>query len=700
MSILAERLAGQPQEGRAAAELVLALARAVHYAHERQVIHRDLKPANVLLDADGTPRVTDFGLAKRLDESGLTQTGELLGTPCYIAPELTRGQGPGAEGGVAADVYGLGAILYEVLTGRPPFRGATALETLDQVRTRDPVPPGQLRAGLSRELQIISLKCLEKDPGKRYPSALALADDLSRWLGGRPILARPAGWTGRLVKWARRRPAAAALVGVSALALAGLVAGAVVYERRLQHALEQTRQQKERARENYREARTALHQMLGRAGARKWSGLPRVNEMLREQQEDALAFFLKVADQEEQTPEVRYDAAEACRNAARLQEELGRRDPAKENAERALTLAAGLADEFPEEPRYRALKASCLADLGGLQADAAKGLRYQKQALALREELAREEPTEENRAALTVSHNFLGSASIPTDKALAEKHFLRAAEIRGELAREHPQRREHREALAQLYVNLSVLYQNSGRDSETNRYHDLAERALEQLASEDVRNVHNLLSLALLRVNWAYVLQARGQPEQALRNLGKSINGLIQARQLEPNLDLLRDHLLRCHGMRAVLLEGLHRFTDAVPDRRKVAELAKSRDDRAFNRLFLAMTYAQAGAHAEAVAEARGLTRPISHVGPTAQFQHLGQVYCVAARAAARDGKLALPDRSRISKSCADAAIAMLTMSRHTASRAGWRQVVKALREDADFDVIRRRPEFARLLGP
>lgn len=262
---LAQWLREKELTPRKAADLVLKLARAVHYAHQRGVLHRDLKPGNVLLDPAGEPHLTDFGLARLIEQkSTLTHTIAVLGTPAYLAPEQAAGQAAAVT--TAADVYGLGAILYELLAGRPPFAGGTSLETVRLVLDTEPLRPSAIRPAVDRDLDTICLRCLEKVPARRYGSAEALAEDLSRWLGGLPIHARPVSGFERVRKWARRHPARAALslvIFFAAMAI-GLVSG--IMNMRLSKARTEIAERAETQRRELARLHTATGNRLAEEG--------------------------------------------------------------------------------------------------------------------------------------------------------------------------------------------------------------------------------------------------------------------------------------------------------------------------------------------------------------------------------------------------------------------------------------------------
>ena len=227
---LAHKVADGPLPPREAAELVKKICDAMAYAHERGVIHRDLKPANILIDQNGQPKVTDFGLAKKNEaDSDLTGTGQILGTPGYMPPEQASGK---TDVGPLADVYSLGAILYCLLTGRPPFQAANPMDTLLQVLDKEPIAPRQLNASVPVDLETICLKCLRKQANKRYETPTEIAEELTRHLKGEPILARPIGRMERSWRWCLRKPVTASLsASLLIVFLTGLVTANVLWLR-------------------------------------------------------------------------------------------------------------------------------------------------------------------------------------------------------------------------------------------------------------------------------------------------------------------------------------------------------------------------------------------------------------------------------------------------------------------------------------
>jgi serine/threonine protein kinase/predicted RNA polymerase sigma factor len=511
---LAQQLAGTPLPPRQAAALAETLARAVHAAHEKNIIHRDLKPANVLLTPGGVPKLTDFGLAKRLDvDTAHTQSGAIMGTPSYMAPE----QAAGSTGqiGPRTDVYALGAILYEMLTGRPPFRGASVLDTLEQVRRDDPVAPRQLQPKLPRDLETICLKCLQKEPGKRYASALELADDLARFLKGEPIRARPIpGWE-RGLKWSRRRPALAFLIFVLAVPIPVSLIMMVGLWRQATTARDEARESARAESQAKRRTRQVLDAISSQV-IDNW--LSRQPGKLQPDQEEflktALASYRQFAQESGEGEEVRAGVALAHARVGDISARLGQSNAAEEAYRRAITYYEGLAADFPAVPSYRHESAGVHNNLGNLLADLGKHADAQaayRRAITLREKLAVEVPTvPKYRLELAQSHQNQGRLLADLGKhAEAETAYRQTNALYQQLAAEFPAGAQYRWGLAANYINLGLLLGEVGKYAEAQGAFHQAIPLLEKLAAEfpaapqyryDLARSHNNLGMLLAQL--------------------------------------------------------------------------------------------------------------------------------------------------------------------------------------------------------
>jgi serine/threonine protein kinase/tetratricopeptide (TPR) repeat protein len=534
---LAHRLDGTPLPARAAARLVEKLARAMQYAHERGVVHRDLKPANILLqrtedrgqrtDEEGSgaiasvrwplasvlcPKITDFGLAKILAEDGpdRTRTGLVLGTPSYMAPE--QAAGTPRDVGPACDVYALGAILYELLTGRPPFKGATTLETVRQVVAEEPVPLTHLQRSVPRDLETVCLKCLEKEPRKRYATAGGLADDLRRFLNNEPIHARPVGRVERLVRWCRRNPRVAGLLVALLLVLAVGFAGVTWQWRR-------ARAERDEAEASYQLTRRVVadyFETLGRDPQLEDPGaLPLRKEMLQ----TALTHFQYLLQDRGDDADLQAglatgyyrlgeitvltgapeEAIEPYRQAIAVQEELAGRHPdatrfrrdlarsysgvgtvhrmlrqwpeSHEAIEESLRIRKELAANDPGDPALRRELAHSFQALGFLhhaEDKHAEGLRLMKDALALREELARQAPGDPAyQSDLAGGLNDTGLVLEDLNRhPEALDLFRRAIHIQQPVFTGARQAVRHRHLLSVLHFNMARVLGKMGRADE------------------------------------------------------------------------------------------------------------------------------------------------------------------------------------------------------------------------------------------
>jgi serine/threonine-protein kinase len=718
---LAQRLAEAPLPPRSAAGLLEVLARAVHFAHQHGVIHRDLKPANILLSFSGrsqsgvgsaplserpltecVAKITDFGLAKLVTDSTeeappqyQTQTGAILGTPAYMAPEQAAGKRQ--EIGPAADVWALGAILYECLTGRPPFKAATLLETLEQVRTAEPIPPARLQPGLPRDLDTVCLKCLAKEPSRRYPTAQALAEDLGRFLAGEPIKARPVTRSERLLKWARRKPATAALVVVSLLSLLTLAAGALYHDAGLRRALAEARREHDRADANYREARDTVEHMLAGLDTRAMAGTPRLKELQKQERELALRFFEGVLRRiDSQDPEVRQDAARAYYHTATLQWELGQREAADENARQAASLLESLAAEQPDVTEHRSKLAYCYTLLGNLCEGPgweARARPFFVRALAIREELARAQPDEFRwQAELAVGYHNLGQLYIFEKRYDdATREYERAIGLRRRIVRDQPSEVGHQVRLAENYQNLGLAHGAAGRSAEAAANYRQAEEVLRPLADAHPANAEYALPLAATYTNWGNQLAETGKAAEALPLLQRAVALADGVLRQEPQHATARHMLKNAHGTRAQALERLGKFADAVKDWDRVVELAPA-PYRWEYRLSRALARARAGEHVAAVAEARDLAAQPGRT-PTEHF-NLACIFALASGATRGDVRLPSDRRVALAEEYATQAVGELEGVR----AAGYfRDNPTLLQTDPDLESLRGRADFDKL---
>jgi tetratricopeptide (TPR) repeat protein len=498
---LAQQIAGTPQPVQWAAELVETLAQAIHAAHQQGVVHRDLTPANILLTAADTPKITDFGLAKLVIGGGdlRSQTGELLGTPSYMAPEQAASRHEAI--GAATDVYALGAILYELLSGRPPFKAESPLETLRQVLSDEPVPPSRLRPRLERDLETICLKCLRKEPSQRYSSALALAEDLRRFADGRPIEARRSSVGERAWRFCRRNRAVVLLLAL-VLALSGALAiGSTVAAFWLMRSRDEALLERNRAQANFLQARQAVDDSFTKVSDSALLYAPGLQPLRRQLLHDALRYYHGFAQRLGDQPAVQADLASVLVRMAKITADIGSKEEALGYARQARGIYEALAAARPGDSRLRSELARTVAAVAllrnetGRRDDAAS--EYRK-ALAIQRKLVAAEPASvQAQNDLATSESGLGQvleALARPDEALGS--YERALAIREQLATAFPNDADFCNDLARDHARLGGLHRAAGRRDEAIRSFHRAIAIQEALIATHAEVAHYRSSLA------------------------------------------------------------------------------------------------------------------------------------------------------------------------------------------------------------
>jgi eukaryotic-like serine/threonine-protein kinase len=728
---LAKLIGGKPQPVAEAARIVTTLARAMEVAHKRGIVHRDLKPANVLIAADGTLKVTDFGLVKRLeDDSSQTRTGSILGTPNYMSPEQAKGETHNV--GPPADQYALGAILYELLTGRPPFHGASVLDTLDQVREKDPVPPSQLQTKVPRDLETICLKCLEKDPSRRYPDVTALAEDLRRYQAGEPIVARPVSEAERLWRWCVRNRAIASLIATAAallviLAAGGFTAAAVIY--RQNQTLKDTNVALEKAKGLAEEQREVAETKRKLAEKAAWAAntqnrasvdggvallelletklryAPALEEVRKEVLDRTIARLDEAAHaMTSLRKEIGWGAqdeennwkslARARQRLAELSLSQNRVKDALEQFKRMDELIESRAKDDPAD-LSRQIRVAKIRRQRGFVAltrlgDSDLARQYFRQAIDIDRACLEEEP-ENDKFKIDLA-NSLGQLAM-AEKQLghleqARDLFAEEEQVRSSFAKEFAHVDEVRRQLAGMYEQLGDLKIQMSEPEEGRRCYDRSTEIRKEVLSERPGDWPCLYDVALSYHNAALLRFPHGREPAAARMFYRKALDLIEERaKTEPSNLVTQAALATILYYDATCALHSGDLSASALEYRRCLEIRKAlvTDPTVkMPQVELMLTLARCGEHAKAAKIAEMLA-----AAPPTNENFYFQAACGYALAAG-----CVPNDAALAKQYTSGAIACLQKAKET----GW-NAPQALGIDPDLEPIRDDPQFTALLA-
>lgn len=577
---LAQRLADGRLPPREAAGLIAAVADALDHAHRQGIIHRDIKPSNILLDSAGQPRLADFGLAHCDADSTLTSEGRVLGTLAYMAPEQARGDSHRAD--VRADVYGLGAVFYECLTGEPPFRGR-ADAVLRHLLEDEPQPPRSVQPDISRDLECICLKCLEKEPARRYASAAALAADLRSFLGGQLVQARPLTAARRLERWVQRRPALASLMAVVVL-LSATGVGGVLWQ---WHRAEVLRQQAETHLKELQQQQTATLQQFLHAhrALTEFMNPPDATDVERQFTRQALLmrgerYYQEFLQLRQADAEPSMEVVHAHLALVQIHLHQGAREPARDQARLAIAAAERLHKRLPSETSQYAL-ASAWTNLGhAVEAlgDLDQALICLDQARAVMEKLCRQTPVNSEYhlalARVEYMHGSCCNRKAQSDRALSSLN--RARSLLEELAHQQPDSLQRRQLLASCYSGIAFAHRSAQRQQEADQFQALAGQEYERLLQEHPRESLYREQLADFYRGLGQANRGRKDHNAAMRDYQRARELYIRLAQDNPALPYYRNQWANCSWGLANSANDLNQPTEAVRHCQECARLWES----------------------------------------------------------------------------------------------------------------------------
>ncbi|HEV3449406.1 MAG TPA: protein kinase [Gemmataceae bacterium] len=703
---LDKKFGGQAQPAREAAQLTETLARTMHFAHGQGILHRDLKPGNVLLSKDGVPKITDFGLAKRLEEgdASSTRTGTIMGTPSYMSPE--QASGLVHELTPLSDLYSLGAMLYEFLTGRPPFLGANPMDTVIQVTKQEAIPPSRLQPSVPRDLETICLKCLQKEPGKRYASCFELAEDLHRFLAGEPIHARPVGQLERLWRWGKRNPRIAAMTA----AIFVLLAGGAVVSTVAAVTIARERNQKELERQAAEDARNVATEQVVLA-------LDTVKTLIH-----------KVQDQLENAPRTQALKKALLQTAAEGLEQVSQRAKGSTSNEVAIAFAAvrmkmGLvyrqlgeteeafkhvleshrineeqAKAQPDSDRAKsnlAASYTVLAEMSlEMRRDLAASLDYYQKALKLREELYQQPHHQEGapkpksiKQGLAETYIRVGATVLRKgDPARARDYFLKALQLREELAADYADDNDVLQDLARSYHAVGEMCLRLQQTDLGKQYFGKCLKLRERLFQANPNDLKLKLELA----RWCGTLgelaeRSRDYPE-ALRHYQRSVDLNRELVEIDPkNVDYQRDLGTAYYQLATAYLQ-VKDTTAADKYFRECLKIRQARADaepqNSRRQMELIGVLPHCGEHVKAAAAAEKLR----HSKPKDQEILIAIGCCYACCAA-------VPEAGQLRQHYADKSLEALNQS----VALGFKDL-SFFETDPDLDPVRKQPGFLKLL--